>query len=160
LHGIDYAYVKHQENIMTGIGAYMINHHKECDEVFARAEEAVGEADWQRAQAGFEAFARQMDRHFDMEENLLFPAFENRTGHAGGPTQVMRMEHDQMRVVIHDLRSALEAKDAEQYLGLSETFLVLMQQHNFKEEGILYSMMDQVLGDQGEKLIAQLDSVV
>jgi hypothetical protein len=65
-----------------------------------------------------------------------------------------------MRVVIHDLRSALEAKDAEQYLGLSETFLVLMQQHNFKEEGILYSMMDQVLGDQGEKLIAQLDSVV
>ena len=144
---------------MTGIGAYMINHHKECDEVFARAEEAVGEADWQRAQAGFEAFARQMDRHFDMEENLLFPAFENKTGHAGGPTQVMRMEHDQMRVVIHDLRSALEAKDAEQYLGLSETFLVLMQQHNFKEEGILYSMMDQVLGDEAQKLLAQVESV-
>ena len=69
------------------------------------------------------------------------------------------MEHDQMRVVIHDMRSALEAKDAQQYLGLSETFLVLMQQHNFKEEGILYNMIDQVLGDQGEKLIAQLDSV-
>ena len=145
---------------MTGIADYMINHHKECDEIFAGAEEAVGAADWQLAQDGFEAFARQMDRHFDMEENLLFPEFENKTGHSGGPTQVMRMEHDQMRVVIHDRRSALEAKDAQQYLGLSETFLVLMQQHNFKEEGILYNMIDQVLADQGEKLIAWLEAVV
>ena len=145
---------------MTGIGDYMINHHKECDDVFARAEAAAGAAEWERAIADFETFARQMDRHFDMEENLLFPAFENKTGHSGGPTQVMRMEHDQMRVVIHDMRSALEAKDAEQYLGLSETFLVLMQQHNFKEEGILYPMIDQVLGDQGETVIARLDAVV
>ncbi len=144
---------------MAGIGEYMINHHKECDEVFARAEEAVGASDWARAKADFEAFAHQMDRHFEMEENLLFPEFENRTGHRGGPTQVMRMEHDQMRVVMHEMRAALEAKDAQQYLGLSETFLVLMQQHNYKEEGILYNMIDQVLGDQVEKLVSQLEAV-
>jgi len=144
---------------MAGIGEYMINHHKECDEVFARAEEAVGASDWARAQADFEVFAHQMDRHFEMEENLLFPEFENRTGHRGGPTQVMRMEHDQMRVVTHEMRAALEAKDAQQYLGLSETFLVLMQQHNYKEEGILYNMIDQVLGDQVEKLVSQLEAV-
>ena len=144
---------------MAGIGEYMINHHKECDEVFARAEEAVGASDWARAQADFEVFAHQMERHFEMEENLLFPEFENKTGHRGGPTQVMRMEHDQMRVVMHEMRAALEAKDAQQYLGLSETFLVLMQQHNYKEEGILYNMIDQVLGDQVEKLVSQLEAV-
>ncbi len=144
---------------MAGIGDYMIHDHKECDEVFARAEEAVGEADWARAQAEFDAFTHRMDRHFDMEGNLLFPEFEKKTGHAGGPTQVRRMEHDQMRVVMHEMRPALESKDAEQSLGLSETFLVLMQQHNFKEEGILYSMIDQVLGEQSETLLAQLDSV-
>lgn len=144
---------------MAGIGEYMINHHKECDEVFARAEEAVGASDWERAKADFEVFAHQMDRHFVMEENLLFPEFENKTGHRGGPTQVMRMEHDQMRVVMHEMRAALEAKDAQQYLGLSETFLVLMQQHNYKEEGILYNMIDQALGDQVEKLVSQLEAV-
>jgi len=36
---------------------------------------------------------------------------------------------------------------------------VLMQQHNFKEEGILYNMIDQVLGDQVEKLVSQLEAV-
>lgn len=144
---------------MTGIGEYMINHHKQCDEVFALSEEAVGKSDWALARTRFEEFAQQMERHFGMEDNLLFPEFEKKTGHAGGPTQVMRMEHNQMRVVMHEMRAALDAKDADQYLGLSETFLVLMQQHNFKEEGILYNMIDQVLGDQGAKLIAQLESV-
>jgi hemerythrin-like domain-containing protein len=145
---------------MSGIGSYMINHHKECDEIFARAEEAAGGADWTRAQAQFETFANQMERHFDQEDNLLFPEFEKKTGHAGGPTQVMRMEHDQMRVVMHEMRSALDAKDVQQYLGLSETFLVLMQQHNFKEEGILYNMIDQVLGDQAERLLGLMESTV
>lgn len=144
---------------MAGIGAHMINHHKECDEMFARAEEAAGGGDWARAQGEFEAFAQEMERHFDVEDNVLFPAFDKKTGHVGGPTQVMRMEHNQMRVVMHEMRSAVEAKDAEQYLGLSETFLVIMQQHNFKEEGILYSMMDQVLGDEAAKLLAQVESV-
>jgi len=144
---------------MAGIGEFMINHHKECDEMFARAEEAAGESEWTRAQAEFEAFTHQMDRHFDIEDNLLFPAFEKKSGHTGGPTQVMRMEHDQMRVVIHEMRSALEARDAGQYMGFSETFLVLMQQHNFKEEGILYNMMDQMLGDEAETLLAQAQNV-
>ena len=116
--------------------------------------------DWTRAQAQFETFANQMERHFDQEDNLLFPEFEKKTGHAGGPTQVMRMEHEQMRVVMHEMRSALDAKDAQQYLGLSETFLVLMQQHNFKEEGILYNMIDQVLGDQAERLLGLMESTV
>lgn len=144
---------------MAGIGDYMINHHKECDDVFARAEEAVGAGDWPRTESEFEAFAHQMERHFEIEENLLFPAFENKSGHTGGPTQVMRMEHEQMRTVMQEMRSAMEAKDAEQYLGLSETFLVLTQQHNFKEEGILYNIMDQVLADEAPALLAQAESI-
>ena len=143
---------------MAGIGEFMINHHKQCDDLFARAEEAAGGGDWTRAQSEFETFAGQMDRHFDMEENLLLPQFEQRTGHAGGPTMVMRMEHNQMRVVIHEMRAAVEAKDAQQYLGQAETLLVLMQQHNFKEEGVLYNMIDQVLGGEVEKLVAQLEA--
>ena len=144
---------------MTGIGEYMINHHHECDEVFAGAEEAVAAADWTRAQAEFEKFAQQMERHFQMEDDMLFPEFDRKTGHSGGPTMVMRMEHNQMRVLMHEMRTALESKDAQQYLGVSETFLVLMQQHNFKEEGILYNMIDQVLGDQVEKLVSQMESM-
>jgi len=143
---------------MAGIGEFMIHQHHECDEIFAQAEEAVGAGDWTRAEDRFQIFASQMERHFDNEDNLLFPKFDACTGHSGGPTMIMKMEHNQMRVVIHELRAALEARDAQQYLGQSETMLILMQQHNYKEEAILYSMIDQVLGGEAEGLVAQLET--
>ena len=34
--------------------------------------------------------------HFAMEEEVMFPAFEARTGMTQGPTAVMRSEHRQM----------------------------------------------------------------
>jgi iron-sulfur cluster repair protein YtfE (RIC family) len=146
------------EGIMAGIGEFMINYHKHCDDLFAAAEEAVGGGDWTGGAGRFEEFAAQMERHFDLEDNFLFPKFDERTGHSGGPTMVMKMEHNQMRVVIHEMRGAIEAKDKEQYLGQSETLLVLMQQHNYKEEAILYNMIDQLFGAEAEQLVAQLEA--
>lgn len=143
---------------MAGIGEFMIHHHHECDEIFAQAEEAVSAGDWTRAQDRFDLFSSQMERHFDNEDKLLFPKFDAYTGHSGGPTMIMRMEHQQMRAVIHEMRAAFEARDAQQYLGQSETMLVLMQQHNYKEEAILYSMIDQVLGGEADELVAQLEA--
>lgn len=144
---------------MKSILDYMIGHHRQIDQIFAGAEEAVGQADWGRAGEGLAAFLRQMERHFDMEETVLFPKFEDRTGMIGGPTQVMRSEHDQMRGLFDELRAAMAARDSEQFLGVSETLLILTQQHNMKEEGILYRMMDQVFADEIEALIAEVESV-
>lgn len=143
---------------MNSMTDYMIGHHRRIDQVFARAEEAAGRAGWGQAEQELAAFVREMERHFDMEEKVLFPKFEDRTGMTGGPTQVMRMEHEHVRGLIDDLRAAMSARDSDQFLGVSETLLVLMQQHNMKEEGILYRMMDQIFAGEIEKLIAEIES--
>ena len=54
-----------------------------------------------------------------------------------GPTRMMRMEHEQMRQLFSELAEALENRDKDGYLGLSETLMILMQQHNMKEEQVL-----------------------
>ena len=41
-----------------------------------------------------------MLRHFEMEEAVLFPAFEEATGMTQGPTMVMHAEHVQMKGVL------------------------------------------------------------
>jgi hemerythrin-like domain-containing protein len=143
---------------MSSISVYMIKHHKHCDEVFVRAEEAVSKAKWSDAERSTEEFLRAMKGHFAVEEKVLFPVFEERTGMTMGPTQVMRMEHDQMRGVLDQMGAALVAKDADEFLGLSETLLVLMQQHNMKEEGVLYPMIDQALGAEADQLIARAEA--
>ncbi len=139
---------------MTSIPEYMTAKHRECDDVFSEAETAVAQEDWSLALEKWQCFAEELIKHFNQEEGTLFPKFEYATGMTSGPTQVMRMEHQQMRALVQDLDNALAAKDKDEYLGLSETLMVMMQQHNMKEEMMLYPMMAQHLSD-GEQLIEQ-----
>lgn len=145
---------------MTGIRDFMTSGHKDCDEAFARAETAVGGGDWEAAAAGFGTFHAVMAQHLAMEEVVLFPAFEDATGMSGGgPTEIMRMEHARMRELFEEMRQAIGARDPEQSLGLCETLLMLMQQHNAKEESMLYPMLDRVLGAQAGALIGRCNAV-
>lgn len=133
--------------------------HGACDDLFARVEKAVADGDWSTAATGHTAFINAMERHLGMEEQVLFPAFEEATGSPMGPTQVMRHEHTQMRQLFSDMGQALGGRDADEYLGAAETLLILMQQHNAKEEQILYPMSDQVLGGQREALFRQMEAI-
>ena len=140
---------------MASIETFMGQDHKACDDRFARAEAAAGAGDWGTAAAEFDAFRKAMERHFEMEEGVLFAAFEDRTGMSGGPTMVMRAEHEQMREVLATLADAVAAADADEYLGQAETLNVLMQQHNIKEEQVLYRMMDEHLAAEADALLAR-----
>lgn len=141
---------------MESLSATLTQDHHRCDELFARAEERVSQADWVQAERDFSEFARAMERHFGFEEQELFPAFEEVTGNRRGPTLVMRLEHEQMRTLFHDMQERIRRQDAGGYLGQSETLLILMQQHNIKEEQMLYRMAEQALGDMGPALAARL----
>ncbi len=140
---------------MASIETFMAQDHKACDDRFARAEAAVGAGDWATAATEFDAFRKAMERHFEMEESVLFSAFEDRTGMTGGPTMVMREEHEQMRGSLASLGEAVVAREADEYLGQAETLNVLMQQHNIKEEQVLYRMMDAHLAAEADTLLAR-----
>ncbi len=132
---------------MGVIADYFAAEHRGCDEVFATAEEAAQIGDLTGCQARFQQFHAAMERHFRQEEEELFPAFEQASGNVMGPTQVMRLEHQQMRDTLAEMDSVLVGGDLEEFLGQAETLLILMQQHNIKEEQILYPMCDRFLGN-------------
>lgn len=115
-------------------------HHKHCDELFARAEELAYAGDWNAGAAATARFVGELEAHFATEEQVLFPAFEAATGMSGGPTQVMRMEHTQMRNLTAQLRGAVDKQDRDAFAAAADPLLILMQQHNMKEENILYPM--------------------
>lgn len=142
---------------MTSIPEFMTTKHRECDDIFTDAEAAVAKGNWPLALEKWQSFALELTKHFSQEEDTLFPKFEQATGMTAGPTQVMRMEHQQMRALVQDLDNALAAQDKDEYLGLSETLMVMMQQHNMKEEMMLYPMLDQNVVD-GEQIIAQFQA--
>ncbi len=130
---------------MSNVQDFMTHDHRHCDDLFAAIEQAVAKKRWDDARARFDEFNAGMEAHLQTEEEVLFPAFENASGMTMGPTQVMRMEHEQMRDLLADMSEALGRSDSDGYMGQAETLLIMMQQHNMKEEGMLYPMCDQFL---------------
>ncbi|MCB1631211.1 MAG: hemerythrin domain-containing protein [Pseudomonadales bacterium] len=145
---------------MSGIRNLMTDDHRHCDDLFASAEQAIGRGEVDVAREAFTRFHAAMVAHFNSEETTLFPSFEEHTGMSGGPTQVMRMEHQRMRILMDEAAEVLAAGRVDDYLGVAETLLIMMQQHNMKEENILYPMCDQHLGNDGGVLEQRLASEI
>ena len=143
---------------MATINEFMTSEHRNCDEMFASAEEQVDNEEWERAGELTRDFLNEMERHFMMEEQVLFPAFEQQTGIIQGPTMIMRDEHQQMRQLLMQLQWALDEKLKDEFLDTGETLLIMMQQHNMKEEGMLYPMCDQQLTDVAQ-IIEDMEQV-
>ena len=144
---------------MSTVLEFLGNDHRACDDLFASAEAAAAQGRWDDARGLFARFDAAMVRHLAMEEEVLFPAFEARTGMRSGPTEVMRMEHAQMRDLLRDMADAVATQNQGRFLGLSETLNMLMQQHNLKEENMLYPMSDQVLAGERDDLVRAMEAV-
>jgi hemerythrin-like domain-containing protein len=139
---------------MATITNFMTDDHRHCDDLLATAEQHAQQQDWGAAVAATQAFISAIEHHFQMEERVLFPEFERQTGMSQGPTFVMREEHRQMRDLIGQLRAAVDARSREDYLDTTETLLIMIQQHNMKEEGMLYPFSDERLGNVDEVISA------
>ena len=141
---------------MATIADLMTHDHRACDHAFALAETLAARGEWENAAQALAEFAAALEAHFEAEEEQLFPRFEAVTGTAGGPTQVMRGEHADMRAVLAAMQDAMARRDSEDFAGEADTLIVMLQQHNMKEEGILYPMCDVRLAGERERLTAEL----
>lgn len=130
--------------------------HRTCDRQWAEVEAAVDRGDDAAAAAAWARFDASMRRHLDMEEAVLFPALEAAGMGRMGPIHVMRMEHDQMRSVLRTLAGAADAGEWEEVADHGDTLLMLIQQHNAKEEAVLYPMADQMLAGAWAELSVKL----
>ena len=124
--------------------------HRECDQAFTRIERCAIRDDWENALLAMQEFDERMNAHFQYEERELFPALERvRPMVATGPIPVMLAEHQQMRELFNDLSQALCDHDRELLADTAQTLLFVMQQHNAKEENVLYRIADEELPQVG-----------
>ncbi|MBF0371075.1 MAG: hemerythrin domain-containing protein [Magnetococcales bacterium] len=135
---------------------FMTFDHRRCDDLYAQSENAANGGDQATAIEAYNRFELGMIHHFRLEEEGFFPAFERTTGMTQGPTMVMRMEHEQMRGIMKQMRQAADNGDMKALVRGGGTLLVLMQQHNLKEEQMLYAMGDMHLGQESDNLLKEM----
>lgn len=135
---------------------FMREDHRACDHLYTEAENALASKKIDEAKKLFDEFYHATNHHFDMEEKELFMTFEKRTGMMGGPTQMMRYEHQQLRSLLESMRSALAENRSNDFFGIGESMMIMLQQHNMKEEQMLYPMIDRTLGEDSALMVQTL----
>jgi iron-sulfur cluster repair protein YtfE (RIC family) len=131
--------------------------HRKIDDRWAEVESAAQAGTPSSVTACWEGFRDELLKHLRMEEEVLFPAFEQATGMTtGGPTFVMRSEHDQMRGLLEQMDTSASGDDHDELTDLGDTLLMLIQQHNQKEEHMLYPMAEQALEADWAKIRERL----
>ncbi len=122
--------------------------HRRLDTILERVE-ALGEAGkFPEALDRFAEFRCGLNRHIDIEEQILFPAFEGFTGMTMGPTVVMRHEHVEIRTRMDAIAAALEAGNRDDLTRALSGLRAVLGEHNMKEEHVLYPMTDESTGSE------------
>ena len=135
----------------------MQNDHVDIDRIAERAAAAATAGDHAGLEREGTLFLQRLERHIEVEENLLFPAFEERTGMtAAGPSVQMREEHVEMQEQLRRMREAVAANDAAGWQRASKALFEMLVPHNQKEEQMMYPMLDDAMGADAAALLAEV----
>jgi len=145
---------------METITGYMQRDHEEIDRILERAHAAARAGDATTLARSAHEFAERLERHIEMEEQVLFPAFEERTGMASaGPSVQMREEHVQMQEIVRQLRSTAAVHDAAGFQRAAQALVEVLVPHNAKEEQMMYPMLDDAMGADGASLLSDVKAM-
>jgi hemerythrin-like domain-containing protein len=53
------------------------------------------------------------------------------------------------------MAEAIEKKDSDAFLSMAESMMILLQQHNMKEEQMLYAMCDRMIPQESKESILE-----
>jgi len=132
---------------MPAISSVLEADHRRADALFDSAVRAAEQEDWGECQIQFDSFVAALKHHMQIEEVVLFPAFEQASGMLQGPTEVMRREHQEMLALLEEMAGLLEDRNANDFRTLAQAFAQIMNAHSMKEERVLYPMCDRLMPD-------------
>ncbi|MCA8936234.1 MAG: hemerythrin domain-containing protein [Planctomycetes bacterium] len=132
--------------------------HRRLEELMAAGMAAASAGDWQSASELFAEHRTGLTHHADIEDALLFPAYDGATGNMpNGPTQLMVEEHRGVRNGLADVAAAVKACNMDELTDAHLRLSDLLAEHHAQEEEILFPTMDETIPpEQLSQLIEKL----
>jgi hemerythrin-like domain-containing protein len=99
--------------------------------------------------------------HHGKEEDHLFPLLEARgLERQGGPTSVMRQEHEEGRRLLTAMARAVEGDTPREFVRHARAYVGLLREHIRKEDHCLFPMASELLsGTDSESLAERFEHV-
>ncbi|MFP5390388.1 MAG: hemerythrin domain-containing protein [Gammaproteobacteria bacterium] len=141
---------------MDTICEHLARDHAHCDQLFGQACADVRAGRWSEAGVSAAALAHALRFHLDVEEQLVFGAFDEAFCDAASPTRWLRIEHQRLLGVLVRVEHSVAARDGAAFFKHAATLRAMLQYHHEKEEAAFYPMAERVLAGRKGELIDAL----
>jgi len=142
------------------VTSYLMWDHDRLDAVLYEVFALVSEGSFGRATQRYEQFFGGMQRHIALEEDVLFPEFEARSGAKPTATALARRDHEVIREALADMQAALADESSKSFFAARKKLLAVLPTHHAKEEQLLYPVIDESMTeDERGLLVARLLSI-
>lgn len=140
---------------MSSLEEAFAHDHRRLEQALEASAAHVGAGRWDDGANAFATFRLGIERHMQVEEQVLFPVVES--GTETPLTAILRKGHRDLRVFFDELDDALLARDATEYARIAASMKALLARHDEKEEAELYPAAQERLGTEALKAAARLE---
>jgi iron-sulfur cluster repair protein YtfE (RIC family) len=143
---------------MTDTANWLIHDHSKYEDLLAEFKDTVAIEDWKDADQLFRLLVTNLKGHMAMEEEVLYPAYEQASHLPQGPTQALRHEHDQIVKLVEDINRVIKTRDSTHMLDCVTYLEKCMIKHHEKEEDIFLPLASHVLDSNREAIMQKLNT--
>ncbi len=138
---------------------WLYHDHLDLEELLDNAAAAAKRQAWDAVERMVAKLVDRLKGHMRIEEEVLFPAYEQVPGTPVEPTEALRNDHDAMVNWCRDLHYASQARNATAFMGSLQTLRDLLGRHDEKEERFFLPMAGHILMDQKEAILDRLKAL-
>jgi hemerythrin-like domain-containing protein len=141
---------------MTEPSNWLVHDHRKYDIALDECEIAAGAGEWKEAITLFRGFLDDLRLHVQMEEEVVYPAFEQETGDPHGEIAELREEHEYLVRLLRDITVVVRTKDYDHFLESLVPLHRIMNRHNRHEEDIFLRLGNESLLMRREEILSRL----
>lgn len=150
--------MNNKKNIKFSISDFFEKDHDRIDVLF-RDYLKLKHLNFAEAKKNFVAFKHGLEKHIAREKDILFPVFQRKTGITEGPILVLEEEHRQILRMLQQINLRIQKNDVSSN-RTEHDLIVILGQHNVKEENVLYPVLDHLLTvDEKADLLMKLQNM-
>jgi hypothetical protein len=111
--------------------------HRQLDEFQGVVEDAVARGDLAEAQRALARFSEALDAHFQLEEEVYFPALHSHASDLRADLADLALEHDGLRAGFSDATVSLARQDGAATAAALQAWFSRLDAHERREEELL-----------------------
>lgn len=144
---------------MGSTSNWLLHDHERYDEALAKCQEVADEGHWDCALKIYQQFVDELKLHMRMEDEVLYPFYEDQYGDPEGEIAYLYTEHDNIARLLHDLAFVIERKDFEHFRDSLKPLQKALNLHNENEEPLFLAMEDHSILKQRDEIIKRMNAM-